>query len=201
MPRDLQRVKLQDGLKLDLNRLVRRGVIKPGAKTGLVGIQLWDHYWDRQKDFGQITADMSGTVEGWFRINMVGGTDQWITLIPRQRSYGGRQWYFVCPYMNRYVSVLWRPPAAQNFACRQRWGRSVAYASQFLDRDNRAHYGQSRIKNQLIGDLDPEEWSLPPKPKWMRWKTYNRFVDKFDHYEATLDEGTFELVAKLMARA
>jgi hypothetical protein len=25
---------------------------------------------------------MSGTVEGWFRINMVGGTDQWITLIP-----------------------------------------------------------------------------------------------------------------------
>jgi hypothetical protein len=35
----------------------------------------------------------------------------------------------------------------------------------------------------------------------MRWKTYNRFVDKFDHYEATLDEGTFELVAKLMARA
>jgi hypothetical protein len=45
----------------------------------------------------------------------------------------------------------------------------TAYTTQFLDRDNRAHYGQARIKNRLIANLDPDEWSLPPKPKWMRW--------------------------------
>jgi hypothetical protein len=31
MPRPLQRVCLESGLKLDLNRLARRGFIKPGA--------------------------------------------------------------------------------------------------------------------------------------------------------------------------
>ena len=34
-----------------------------------------------------------------------------------------------------------------------------------------------------ISGLDPEEWDFPPKPKWMRWPTYNRAVEKFDKYE------------------
>src|SRR5262249_7056181 len=73
----------------------------------------------------------------------------------------------------------------------------VAYRSQFLDADNRAHAGQAKIKSRLIGDLDPEEWDLPPKPKWMRWSTYNRHVERYDRYEAILDDGIAELVAKL----
>jgi hypothetical protein len=193
-------VNLHDGLKLDINRLARNGFIMPGAKTGPVGIR-WSHgYWGEIAS-GVITANMSGTQEGWFRINMSGGNDQWISLAPHPRNFGGRQWYFVCPVIKRPASVLWMPPGAHNFACRQRWGRSVAYATQFLDRDNRAHYGQSKIKNRLIADLDPDEWSLPPKPKWMRWRTYNRYVDKFDDYEAILDEGTMELMARFMAGA
>jgi hypothetical protein len=200
MPRDRKRVNLQDGLKLDLNRLARQGFVRPGRTTGTKGIR-WSHsYWGEIAS-GVISADMSGTYEGSFRITIVGGSEQRIILVPRPRHFGGRQWYFVCPYENRYVSVLWRPPGARNFACRQYWGRQVAYATQFLDRDNRAHYGQSRIKNRLIANLDPDEWSLPPKPKWMRWKTYNRYVHKFDHYEAILDEGTVELLAKFMGRA
>jgi hypothetical protein len=63
----------------------------------------------------------------------------------------------------------------------------VAYQSQFLDLTNRAHFGQSKIKNRLIGDLDPDDWDLPPKPKGMRWRTYQRFVDRFDQLEERLD--------------
>ena len=33
---------------------------------------------------------------------------------------------------------------------------------------DRGHAGKAKIKARLIGDLDPEEWELPPKPKWMR---------------------------------
>src|SRR5262245_37200904 len=168
MSRCRYRACLQDGLKLDLNRLAKRGYVRPGARTGPITIQWSDWNWD-EPEVGEITANMTGTYEGWFRINMVEGSDQWITLVSHPRHFGGRQWYFVCPYMNRQVSVLWRPLGARYFASRRRWGRSVAYASQFLDRTNRAHYGQSKIKNRLIGDLDPDAWSLPPKPKWMRW--------------------------------
>jgi hypothetical protein len=99
--------------------------------------------------------------------------------------------------MNRCCSVLWRPPGATRFCSRQAWGsRRVAYASQFLDRDSRAHRGKAKVKARLIGDSDPDEWDLPPKPKWMRWRTYNRYVERFDSYEEILERGVAELMAK-----
>ena len=72
---------------------------------------------------------------------------------------------------------------ATEFRCRQAWGRRFAYASQFLDPDNRAHRGKAKIKQRLIGECDPEEWELPTKPRWMRWTTYNRLVERFDSCE------------------
>ena len=47
-----------------------------------------------------------------------------------------------------------------------------------------------------ISGLDPEEWDFPPKPKWMRWPTYNRAVEKFDKYEEVLDEGIVDLMVR-----
>jgi hypothetical protein len=45
MPRTRSRVCLQDGLRLDLNRLARKGYIKFGANIGMRGI-VWNHpYW------------------------------------------------------------------------------------------------------------------------------------------------------------
>jgi hypothetical protein len=52
----------------------------------------------------------------------------------------------------------------------------------------------------LIGDCDPEEWDLPPKPKWMRWHTYNRYVKRYDAYEDILDQRIVSLAAKLTGR-
>jgi hypothetical protein len=131
---------------------------------------------------------MSGREEGWFNIK-IGQLDQRIILVARPRHFGGRQWFFMCPYLNRRAMVLWMPPGARYFACRQNWGRRVAYASQFQDRVNRAHRGKAKINSRLcsIGGLDPDEWAFPPKPKWMRWKTYKRAEAKFDQYEEILD--------------
>ena len=195
MPRPRQRVCLQDGLKLDLNRLARRGYIRRGVKSGPVGIRWISTYWEEEIASGLITADMSGEHEGWFQLR--GDFDEWITLVARPRHFGGRQWYFLCPSMNRPVSVLWRPPGARRFRSQQAWGRQVAYRSQFSDPDNRAHLGKARIKARLIADLEPDEWNLPPKPKWMRWSTYNRYVERYDNYESILDYGCFALAAKL----
>ena len=195
MPRPRERVCLQDGLKLDLNRLARNGFIRLGARSGPIGIHWYSIYWDTQLASGLITADMSGPQEGWFRLQ--GDFNERITLVARPRHFGGRQWYFMCPAMNGPVSVLWRPPGASRFWSRQAWGRQVAYASQFSDPDNRAHLGKARIKARLIADLDPDEWDLPPKPKWMRWRTYNRHVERYDAYEDILDRGICALAAKL----
>ena len=97
MTRPRQRVCLQDGLKLDLNQLVRKGFIKHGANIGVRGIT-WTHSYWGEIATGFITADMSGTDDGWFRIQL-GCLDQQIILVPRARHFGGRQWYFKCPVM------------------------------------------------------------------------------------------------------
>jgi hypothetical protein len=60
---------------------------------------------DAEVASGVITADMSGPHEGWFRIQ-IGQLDQRIVLVSRPRHFGGRQWYFVCPYMNRRDGVV-----------------------------------------------------------------------------------------------
>lgn len=192
MPRSRQRATLEAGLKLDLNRLVRRGFIQPGAfrRSGIS----WSSNFEDYITSGIITADMTNPYDGWFRIE-IDDLNQRINLTTRDRHFGGRQWYFMCPRMSIKASVLWMPPGAEYFACRQRWRRQVGYHSQFLDAVGRAHQGQSRIKRRLcsIGSFDPDEWDFPPKPKWMRWKTYNRAEAQFDQYEATLDWGTFAL--------
>jgi hypothetical protein len=162
------------------------------------GIRFTHSYWG-EIDTGTISADMSGKDEGWFRVQL-GGLDQWIILIPRPRHFGGRQWYFVCPSTNRLASVLWKPSGATQFCSRQTWGRQVAYQSQFNDPTSRAHAGKARIKNRLISSSDPDEWDLPPKPKWMRWPTYNRHIARFERYEDVLDSGCAALVARFMAR-
>ena len=58
-----------------------------------------------------------------------------------------------------------------------------------MDATSRAHRGQAKLNKKLceIGGFDSEDWSFPPKPKWMRWRTYSRAEAKFDHYEAILD--------------
>ena len=198
MPRPQQRVRLESGLKLDLNKLRRQVLVIPGAKQWAV-IRWTNTYTGEEIANGVLTSNMEGKHEGWLRIQL-GSLDQTITLVPKQRHFGGHQWYFVCPVMNRYASVLWMPSGAPRFCSRQTWGRRVAYASQFADADNRAHRGQAKIKARLIADLDPDEWDLPPKPKWMRWSTYNRYVERYDAYEAILDYGIAELLAKFLSK-
>jgi hypothetical protein len=194
MPRPRYRVCLQDGLKLDLNHLARKGFIKFGANIGARGIS-WSNAHRGKIASGAITADMTGPSHGWFRVAM-GGFAQQITLVSRPRPLGGRQWFFLCPATGGLASVLWKPPGASKFCSRQAWGRRVAYRSQFQNASDRAYFGKERIKARLIGHLDPEDWELPPKPKWMRWATYNRYVARFDDYEERLDSAFIASVGK-----
>ncbi|MDX3968133.1 MAG: hypothetical protein QHD01_16240 [Bradyrhizobium sp.] len=194
MSKQRSRVCLQDGLKLDLNRLARRGFIGFGLRTAACGLA-WHHsYWGEIAS-GTIEADMRDPHDGWLRIEL-GSFVQRITLMSRPRHFGGRQWFFVCPVRNRKATVLWKPPGASRFCSRQTWGRQVAYHSQFQDPNGRAHLGKERVKSRLIAGLDPDEWDLPPKPKWMRWRTYQRYERIFDHYENMLDRNLWSLAQR-----
>jgi hypothetical protein len=96
--------------------------------------------------------------------------------------------------------VLFRPLGAPYFASRHAWGRRAVYASQFLDPVGRAWRKKAKIKARLIGDEDPDDWDLPPKPKRMRMRTYERWEAKFDEAEDALDQHLCMVVGRLMRR-
>jgi hypothetical protein len=84
MPRQRQRACLQHGLKLDLNRLVRQGLIKPGAQTGPFTIRWTNTYWQEEIASGLISADMQGKTEGSLHIQ-IGELDQTIIRVASRR--------------------------------------------------------------------------------------------------------------------
>lgn len=172
MGRSRQRACLQEGLKLDLNKLVQQKLICPGDQTGLHYIS-WSYTYTKEPIArGLLSADMANGSIGWLRIQ-IGDLDQKITLQRLPRHFGGGQWYFLCPYRQNPCSTVWMPPGAKSFASRQTWGRQVAYSSQFQGRHDRALSQAQTLRSSLGGadwaGIDEQD---PPKPKWMRWATY-----------------------------
>ena len=194
MTRPRQRACFEHGLKLDINDLARRGLLQLGARVA------FSYRWTNSESgelvaTAQITTHCQTQRAGWCRIRM-GKLDQCVDLVAQPRHFGGRQWYFRSP-ITHLCSVLRLPPGAKRFYGRHEWEGRVAYASQFESPVDRAHRGKHKIKSKLIGELDPDEWALPPKPKGMRWQTYNEHVAKFDRCEELLDNMCLKAALRL----
>jgi hypothetical protein len=181
MPRIRQRVRLQDGLWLDLNQLLRDGLERQDK------IVRWTSSRSGEIAKGSLTMQMEGEDRGYLRI-MMAELDQRLELIAQPRHFGGKQWYFRCPVTSSKCSVVWMPPGANRFCSRQAWGKQVAYSTQFESKFDRAISARQKVKSRLIADLDPRDWELPPKPKWMRWDTYERLAEKYQFQQGKLDQ-------------
>ncbi len=184
MARPRQRVRLQDGLWIDLNKLLRDG--PPGTIPWPSEIRWTSNFYGEVAQ-GWITIKRQGEDRGFLRI-VQGKLAQRLDLIAQPRHFGGQQWYFKCPVTNRNCSVVWLPPGATHFCSRQAWGRQVAYSTQFESPFDRALTAREKVKSRLIGDLDPCEWELLPKPKWMRRRTYDRLAEKYLFHQRKLDQ-------------
>jgi hypothetical protein len=64
----------------------------------------------------------------------------------------------------------------------------VAYSTQFEAPFARAISAREKVKSRLIGNLDPREWELPPKPKWMRWDTYERLAENYRFQQRIINQ-------------
>ena len=183
MARWRERVRLEDGLKLDLNKLLRDGF-------GRTGETRWRRIsWNR---VGHSETIASGALEldlrdeEWARATLtLGRIEQSILLQAEPRRFGGVQWYFVCPATGRRVSVLWLVPGASRFLSRHAFGRQVAYGSQFETPGNRALSRAQDIRYGLGGKeyLSIIDGLTPPKPKGMHWRTYDALISRSERYE------------------
>jgi hypothetical protein len=76
---------LQDGISINLNRLLQRGSLVREGRTIGARIQWTSNVWGLVGT-GTMSADMTGEQSGWFSIRMNGGADQHIHL-DGQRKY------------------------------------------------------------------------------------------------------------------
>ena len=141
MPRKMQRMPLELGLQLNINRLISDGFIQPGKKT-----QLSDYSWLDDQGDERATAKIAASITNPSAADARYGTmriagdwiNQTIKLVGCPRNFGGLQWYFVCPAQDRCVSVLWSLPGKRFFVGRKSLGKQVAIP---FTRSSRALFG------------------------------------------------------------
>jgi hypothetical protein len=196
MPRNRERVCLEDGLKLDLNILCCKGIVPCGPNEWQV-TSWYPRYFGDVRSFCLLNWRLSNPSRGSVRLVMR-ALDQSIDLVAAPRHFGGAQWYFVCPVLGVRASVLWMPPGTSCFASRQAWGDKVAYGSQFETPPYRAMSRAKAIRSRLGDEQYTSVFFNPPpsKPKGMHWRTFGAQLERLEAYENKCDSYAEKLISR-----
>ncbi len=167
------RATVEDGLSLDINKLIRNGNIRPGGWCS--GTLRWTRVASGE-EVGSIgyEADLTAQDQAWVRLHYRVNDepqDYRVTLETTRPNYGGRRWWFCCPTTGGRVAKLHLPSGGQIFASRRAYG--LAYRSQRERAYDRALTRTQDIRIRLGGDPSLAE-PFPDKPKGMWWRTYWR---------------------------
>jgi hypothetical protein len=124
-------------------------------------------------------------------------SDYWIQLETTPQPFGGRRWWFICPRTGVRAAKLYLPNGAFTFASRQTY--RLVYHSQREAPHDRALRRAFKLRGKLgaeggIGDY-------VPKPKWMRWPTYDRKLEEIYAAEKVVDAHLLGFVQKLECRS
>lgn len=161
---------------LDVRRWQRDGYLTPGRAFS------WQ--WTRN---GEVLASIQVRTESdrvILSYRQRGGGDQWkderypVRLSWSPCTYGGQRAWFLCPAAGcgQRVAILY---GGGIFACRHCY--RLAYPSQRESPDHRALRRADRIRARLgwePGILNGDGC----KPKWMRWRTFQRLSAEHEAY-------------------
>jgi hypothetical protein len=159
---------------LDVRRWAREGMLRPGHWGG------WQ--WTRN---GEVVASIRMRAEEdrvFLMYRHRSGGEDWkdeqypVRIVRTSCHLGGSRPWFICPAVNcgRRVAILY---GGGIFACRRCY--QLAYASSREDAGDRATRRADRLRVRLSwepGILNGEGF----KPKWMRWRTFERLAAKHD---------------------
>jgi hypothetical protein len=119
-----------------------------------------------------------------------------IRLIWTVPTYGGRRWWFQCPRTGHRTTKLYLPNGGWHFWSRRAYG--LGYACQREGRLDRLQRRAAKLNRQLGGE-GWGSWDTPPiKPKWMRWRTYERKYERWERAVEKADEEFTIRAARLL---
>lgn len=195
------RATTDSGLALNLPKLIRDGLFRPGCAWG--GSLIWTNTTTGER-VGSIgyeahLGEESGRVRLYYTTtsNWNGErreSDYWIQLATTPQPFGGRRWWFICPRTGRRVSKLHLHGGT--FASRQ--AHRLAYRSQRETKYDRALRRAFKLRDRLgavggIGDY-------VPKPRWMRLRTYDQKLEEIWQAEGVVDAYLAGFLGKLNRR-
>lgn len=113
----------------------------------------------------------------------INGVRRAIRIDTTQAGYGTRYWY-VCPHCMNRVAKLYIGP--KDIGCRGCW--KLHYKSQSGDKLDRMRMSIRRQRYAIWGDGEQyinlfNQLELFPKPKGMRWATFDRRLARLMQYE------------------
>ncbi len=192
------RPHIESALCLSVGSLFKAGALLAGATTS----GSWQ--WSRDgKQVASIGYSASLTAEsGDLRLSYTwkpDGKPQDVTCTIRLSSlplqYGGRRWYMHCPYTQRRVLKLYKFGAIEQFCSRTAIRPRPTYASQRTSGSDRIMAQRWAIRRK-IGDTFSDLFGEPYKPKWMRWRTFERYAER----DAELAERESGYLLRLIGR-
>jgi hypothetical protein len=199
--RSAGRATTDDGLSLSLPKLLRDRLFRPGSASGSV---VWTNTTTGERagsigyeahlgqDSGRVRLKYTSTRWDGDRRE----SDYWIQLVTTAQPFGGRRWWWICPRTGRRAVKLYLPNGAFTFASRQAY--RLAYRSQRETPHDRALRRAFKLRRRLGGDDGTGDYI--PKPKWMRWPTYNRKLEEVAAAEEIVDGHTLAFVQILGRR-
>jgi hypothetical protein len=153
-------------------------------------------------DIGELDRDhLSSTDQTWIMVQVRDADGNWQTvqqfihIARRPRHFGGAQAYFRCSRCDRAALKLCQPGCGF-YRCRR--CLRLAYPSEREDAVGRAFRAAGKIKGRL--GRDPDYFApFPPKPRDMRWRTYERRWHEYLEAEKRA-EAAFDMPAEAMTR-
>jgi hypothetical protein len=193
------RPTVEGGLVLDLYRLIRQGTFKPGGWRGSI---TWTEVYSGRETARVGYESFMGEDSGRVRLTYTTtnswtgekhSSDYWVQLVTTPQPFGGRRWWFICPRTNDRVSKLYLPPGGRVFASRAFY--RLGYRSQRESPRDRALGRAFKLRRKLgsnggIGDYIE-------KPKGMRWRTFDRMMERVEKVEAVCNANLVLLVQQL----
>jgi hypothetical protein len=166
-----KRPSLEEHRRLDIHHLRRTGLLIPGSSSGYA----W--YRGDEKSGSVNLRALEGRIIISYRLTPAEGESQdvaqAVSLGYTRCHFGGSRPWFHCPMCGSRVGVLAFTQA--RFACRRCC--RLRYACQSESTLWRAARRLKKVQKRL-GNPNYEDVIDPylPRPKWMRWWTYERIV-------------------------
>lgn len=190
---------IESGLTLNLSKLLRDGLFGPASFRA--GSIVWTNT-STGEQAGSIGYEAhlgqeSGRVRLKYTTTRWNGerreSDYWIQLETTAQPFGGRRWWFICPQTGVRAAKLYLPDGAFTFASRR------AYRLAYPCQREPAHYRALRRAFKLRGKLGAEGGigDYVVKPKWMRWRTFERMMARIDRAEEVVEAHTVLLHDRL----